>query len=110
MAIELTKEEEMQAAYIAGTMIGKGCIGIARGLKTAGWLIGKGGALAALGLHTTANIVEAGTEKTEAYLNEKAEDITQYGIEHSFQNIPRAEEETPSVEGMVEDIPAFMRA
>ena len=42
MAIELTKEEELQAAYVAGTLIGKGCIGVARGLKTAGWLIGKG--------------------------------------------------------------------
>ena len=86
MAIELTKEEELQAAYVAGTLIGKGCIGVARGLKTAGWLIGKGGMLTALGLTVTANLVEAGTQKTEQYLYEKSEDVLAYGKTHSFED------------------------
>ena len=86
MAIELTKEEELQAAYEAGTLIGKGCIGVARGLKTAGWLIGKGGMLTALGLTVTANLVEAGTQKTEQYLYEKSEDVLAYGKTHSFED------------------------
>lgn len=93
MAIELTKEEEMQAAYIAGTIIGKGCIGIAKGLKVTGWLIGKGGAATALGLSLAATAVDKGSKAAQGYLYEKSDDIMGYGKEHTLEK--HQKEESP---------------
>ncbi len=86
MAITLTREEELQAAYVAGTIVGKGCIGIAKGLKAAGWLIGKGGKMTALGLTIAAEGVARGSGAAETFLNNRGDDVLNFGKKYSMEN------------------------
>ena len=56
--IDLTKEQELAATKVAGTIIGKLCIGAAIGLKGAGFIFEKSTGIAAGGLRIAADGIE----------------------------------------------------
>lgn len=92
--IELTKNEELRAAKVAGTMIGKTCMGVAVLLKGIGMAIDNGSGLAAGGLRLAADGIETVGQKTSGFLYEKSDKAKEKGrelIEEKKENNERQE-------------------
>lgn len=73
--IQLTKEEELAAARLAGSMMGKICFAGAKLFKGTGIAIEKSTAVTATGLRVMANGIEIGGQKGSQFCYKQSEKL-----------------------------------
>lgn len=83
MDIELTKEEELSAARLAGTFMGKLCLGGAKLFKGTGFVLDHGTKLAASGLRKTADGIEAAGNVSSSFCYDKADCLEKKADEYA---------------------------
>lgn len=83
MDIELTEEEELSAARLAGTFMGRLCLGGAKLFKGTGYVLDHGTKLAATGLRKTADGIEAAGNVSSGFCYDKADSLEQKAEEYA---------------------------
>lgn len=93
--IELTKEEELAAAKLAGTAMGKLCFFGAKLFKGTGYVLEKSTSVTATGLRYVANGVEKGGQVSSKFCYNKADKLKAKSEEYEMDTytVKNAQEE-----------------
>lgn len=103
--VELSDEEKMKVAKVAGSFIGKLCFGAAIGLKGVGFAIDKSTGLTVAGLRIAADGVETVGKVASGFCYEKSDALKDKAEEYDLSDISdsKPEEKKDMAEEIVEE-------